>query len=82
MAKNSGGPNLSASSASGPAKNETRTIENKAPMKEDVKAAVRACPPCPCLASGWPSNVVATDHGSPGMLKRIDVMAPPNRAPQ
>jgi len=25
--------------------------------------------------------VVATDHASPGMLNRIDVMAPPNSAP-
>ena len=34
------------------------------------------------LAIGWPSKVVATDHGSPGILNRIDVIAPPNSAPQ
>src|SRR5439155_18282108 len=27
-------------------------------------------------------KVVATDHGSPGMLNRIEVIAPPNSAPQ
>jgi len=27
-------------------------------------------------------EVVATDQGSPGMLNRIEVMAPPNSAPQ
>ena len=32
------------------------------------------------LASGTP--VVATDHGSPGMLNSTEVMAPPNSAPQ
>ena len=52
-----------------------------APMKDDLSAAVSASPARPCLASGWPSKVVATDHGSPGMLKRIALMAPPNSAP-
>ena len=32
--------------------------------------------------AGQPSRGVATDHGSPGMLKRIDVIAPPKSAPQ
>ena len=31
---------------------------------------------------GKPSKVVATDQGSPGMLKRMEVMAPPKSAPQ
>ena len=55
---------------------------NSAPTKDEVKAAVSASPALPFCAMGWPSNVVATDHGSPGMLNRIDVMAPPNSAPQ
>jgi hypothetical protein len=55
---------------------------NSAPTKEDVNAAVSASPARPCCAMGWPSKVVATDHGSPGILNRIDVMAPPNNAPQ
>jgi hypothetical protein len=53
-----------------------------APTKEEVKAPVSASSALPCWAIGWPSNVVATDHGSPGMLKRMDVIAPPNNAPQ
>jgi len=39
-------------------------------------------PALPFCASGWPSNVVATDQGSPGMLNSTEVMAPPNNAPQ
>ena len=52
------------------------------PTKDDVKAAVSACAALPCCAIGWPSKVVATLQGSPGMLNRIDVIAPPNSAPQ
>ena len=52
MAKNSGGPNFSAISASSGAKSVISTIEKKAPTNEDVKAAVRAWAPCPCRASG------------------------------
>ena len=55
---------------------------NSAPTKDEVKAAVSASPALPCCAIGWPSNVVATDHGSPGMLNSTEVMAPPNSAPQ
>ncbi len=53
-----------------------------APTKDDVNAAVSAAPARPFCPNGYPSNVVATDHGSPGMLNRIDVMAPPKSAPQ
>src|SRR5438876_6668897 len=76
MAKNSGGPNLSATSARSGAKKVMSTTEKSAPTKEDVKAAVSAWPPSPFRAMGKPSKVVATDQGSPGMLKRMDVMAP------
>ncbi len=82
MAKNSGGPNLSAISASSGAKSVISTTEKRAPTNEEVNAAVSASPPRPCRAIGYPSKVVATDQGSPGMLKRIEVMAPPNSAPQ
>ena len=64
------------------AKNVTRIIAKAAPMNDEVKAAVSACPPSPCFAMGWPSKVVATDQGSPGILNRIEVIAPPNSAPQ
>src|SRR3981081_968620 len=54
---------------------------NSAPPKDDVKAAVKASPALPCRAMGWPSKVVATDHGSPGILNSTEGMAPPHRAP-
>ena len=82
IAKNSGGPKRSATSARSGAKSVIRTTENSAPTKEELKAAVSACPLSPRCAIGKPSKVVATDHGSPGMLKRIEVMAPPKSAPQ
>ena len=46
MAKNSGGPNLSATSARSGAKSVISTTEKSAPTKDEVKAAVRAWPPC------------------------------------
>ena len=52
MAKNSGGPKRRAISASTGAKRVMRTIEKSAPTKEDVNAAVSACPPFPCRAMG------------------------------
>jgi len=52
MAKNSGGPNLSATSARRGAKSVMRTTEKRAPTNDEVKAAVRACPPCPFRAMG------------------------------
>ena len=58
------------------------TTAKKAPTKEDVNAAVKASPACPFWAIGWPSKVVATDHGSPGMMNSTEVIAPPNKAPQ
>ena len=53
-----------------------------APNPADRNAKDSASTACPCLAIGWPSKVVATEDGSPGMLNRIDVVDPPNSAPQ
>ena len=80
--KNSAGPNCRANLATSGARKVISTTATSAPTKEDVNAAVSASSARPCWAIGWPSKVVATDHGSPGMLNRIEVMAPPNRAPQ
>src|SRR5207249_8316050 len=82
IAKNSGGPKRRAISARSGAKNVISTIEKNAPTNEELNAAVSAWPPCPCRASGYPSKVVATDQGSPGMLNSTDVIAPPKSAPQ
>ena len=80
--KNSAGPNCSANLAISGARKVIRITANSAPTKEEVKAAVSASSALPRWAMGWPSKVVATDQGSPGILKRIEVMAPPNSAPQ
>src|SRR5690606_35183686 len=64
------------------ARNVMTRTPNKAPMHEPVNAVVNACPALPCCASGYPSKVVATDHASPGILNRTEVLAPPNKAPQ
>ena len=45
-----------------------------APNPADRNAKDSASTACPCLAIGWPSKVVATEDGSPGMLNRIDVV--------
>ena len=80
--KNSAGPNCRANLATRGARKVIRITATKAPTNDEVKAAVSASSALPCWAMGWPSKVVATDHGSPGMLKRMEVMAPPNSAPQ
>src|SRR5690606_20678509 len=51
-------------------------------MPAETKARVRARLACPAFAIGYPSKVVATDEGSPGILNRMDVVDPPNSAPQ
>src|SRR5687768_8011995 len=60
----------------------TTTTPASAPKAADMNAVASASAARPCFASGYPSNVVATDEGSPGMLNRIDVVEPPNSAPQ
>jgi hypothetical protein len=81
-AKSSAGPNFRANLATAGARNVMTMTATRAPTKDEVKAAVRASSALPFRAIGWPSKVVATDQGSPGMLKRIEVMAPPKSAPQ
>ena len=54
----------------------------RAPKPAERKAKDSASTAWPCLAIGWPSKVVATEDGSPGMLNRIEVVEPPNSAPQ
>src|SRR3546814_9890252 len=49
------------------------TTAQNAPINDEVNAAVKASPARPCCAIGYPSNVVATDHGSPGILNRIEI---------
>src|SRR4030088_1704190 len=82
-AKISGGPNESAKSAIARAKKVNRTVAKNAPMNEAKNEEASATPGLPFFfASGKPSNSSTTDHGSPGMLNRIDVTTPPKSAPQ
>ena len=78
----SAGPNCSANLATSGATSVIMTTANSAPTNDDVNAAVSASPALPCCAMGWPSKVVATDQGSPGILNSTEVIAPPNSAPQ
>src|SRR4051795_5866417 len=81
-AKNSGGPNFSAKDEIIGARNVISSTATSEPMKDEVNAAVSASAALPCCAIGSRSKGVATAHASPGMLNRIEVMAPPNSAPQ
>src|SRR5207244_11835102 len=82
-ANNSAGPKNRAWSATCFARNVNSTVAMNAPTSDDRNDEVSARPGLPFrFASGNPSNKSTTDHGSPGMLKRIDVMAPPKSAPQ
>jgi len=82
-AKSSGGPNESAKSARARAKNVNITVARNAPTNDAKNDDASATPGFPRrFARGNPSNSRTTDHGSPGMLNRIDVTTPPKRAPQ
>jgi hypothetical protein len=81
-AKYSGLENLWANRAAAPESSVINSTPNRAPNPAERKAYDNASVARPCLAIGWPSNVVATDDGSPGMLKRIEVVEPPKSAPQ
>jgi hypothetical protein len=59
-----------------------RTTPASAPKAAEPKAVASAVVGLPSRAIGYPSNVVATEEGSPGILNRMDVTEPPNNAPQ
>ena len=81
--KSSGGPNARARSAIACAKKVKSSVAMNAPTNDETKDEVSARPGFPFFfASGNPSKRSTTDQGSPGMLKRIDVMTPPKSAPQ
>ena len=82
-AKSSGGPNASALSAIHCAKKVKSSVAMKAPTNDERNEEVSARPGFPLrFARGKPSKSSTTDQGSPGMLKRIEVMTPPKSAPQ
>ena len=75
--KYSTGENLRAKRVAHEERIVTVATPSRAPKPDDRKAVVSASVARPALAIGWPSKVVATDDGSPGMLKRIEVVDPP-----
>jgi hypothetical protein len=82
-ANSSAGPNERAFSAMNCAKNVKSRVAMNAPTNEARNEEVSARPGLPLrFASGNPSKRSTTDHGSPGMLNRIEVITPPNSAPQ
>jgi hypothetical protein len=80
-AKNSGGPKLNASRASGGATTISASVAAMPPMNEPMAAIPSAVPPRPCFAIWWPSKQVMTEAASPGTLISTDVMVPPYMAP-
>jgi len=82
-AKSSAGPKERAFSATNCAKKVNNRVAMNAPTNDARNDEVSASPGFPLrFASGKPSKSRTTDHGSPGILKRIDVMTPPKSAPQ
>ena len=81
IAKYSCGPNFSATLASCGAIKIKATIEITVPRKEYKIPTPNAFPACPCSAIGAPSNVVATEDGVPGILRRIAEIKPPDVPP-
>ena len=80
-ANSSGGPKRRANSASGGANRVNSTTEMVPPMNEAVAAVTRATSALPWVASGRPSNTVATAVEAPGMPRVTELMAPPYMAP-
>ena len=80
-AKNSGGPKLKATRASGGATTTSAMVAAMPPMNEPMAAMPSAVPPRPCLAIWCPSKQVTTDAASPGTLISTEVMVPPYMAP-
>ena len=50
-------------------------------MKDAIAAAVKAWSALPAIASGRPSNTVATAVDAPGMPSVMEEIAPPYMAP-
>ena len=80
-AKNSAGPNFSASVASGMATTTSATVASTPPTNEPMAAMPSADPARPWRAIAWPSMQVTTDAASPGTLIRTEVIVPPYIAP-
>ena len=79
--KYSGALNFRANSASGGATSMSTTVPKRPATTDAMQAMEIALPAIPFLAIGYPSNVVLTAEGVPGVARRIAGIAPPNMAP-
>ena len=79
--KYSGGPSLTAYSATSGANNVTRMVAMVPATKEPMAAVASAAPARPLLAILLPSIAVTMVPVSPGVLSRIEVVEPPYIAP-
>jgi hypothetical protein len=79
--KYSGGPNLRAYLAIPGPISDIPMMPRVPAMKEPTAAIHKAWPPRPFFVMANPSQVVATDAASPGILTRMLVVEPPYMAP-
>ena len=79
--KYSVGPNFREMLAKGGANNARHITPTIPPTNDDIQLIDIAKSPLPLLAIGYPSNVVATAEGVPGVLIKIADHEPPKMAP-
>ena len=79
--KYSGGPSLTANSATPGANSVTTTVAMVPATKEPIAEVASAAPARPLLAILLPSIAVTILAVSPGVFSRIDVVDPPYMAP-
>ena len=79
--KYSGGPSLTANSATTGANSVTSTVAMVPATNEPIAEVASAAPARPLLAILLPSMAVTMLAVSPGVLSRIDVVEPPYMAP-
>ena len=56
-------------------------MEMNPPRKLETIPSPSALPALPCMAMGYPSNVVAIDAAVPGMFIKIAAIRPPEKPP-
>ena len=79
--KYSGGPSLTAYSATSGANRVTTTVAMLPATNEPIAAVASAAPARPLLAILLPSMAVTMLEVSPGVLSRMEVVEPPYIAP-
>ena len=79
--KYSGGPSLTANSATTGANSVTSTVAMVPATKEPIAAVASAAPARPLLAILLPSMAVTMLAVSPGVFSRMEVVEPPYIAP-